>query len=156
MSEWRSVRLSVLLHAIDNDHRFLLLRQTPGGKDLTFRAIKDFPYWRNREHLMIPIGGLRKCLILAFCYENRLEIVNDCSMPLHRALGYRTKQSMSRSGYGEIYTFGDAPSRYKGLTDFQGTDLERGLNECTPSIAHRGDLDYWFYGVVGLRSERNA
>ena len=129
MSEWRQIKLSVLLHAIDNNHRFILLRQTPGGKDLTFRAVEDFPYWRNREHLMIPIAELRKCLILTFCYENHLNLVNDCSMLLHRALDYRTKQSMSRGGHGEMYTFGDVPSRYKCLTDFQGTDLEGGSNE---------------------------
>ena len=122
------MRLSVLLQVIDNNRRFLLLHGA-GGKDLTFRAVENFAYWRTAEHLMIPIGGLRKCLILVCCYENRLNLVNECSTPLYRALGYRTKQSMSTSGYGEICTCGDMPRRYKNLADFQGTALEGGSNE---------------------------
>ena len=35
MSEWRQIKLSVLLNAIDNDHRFLLF----GGEYRTFRTV---------------------------------------------------------------------------------------------------------------------
>ena len=98
MSEWRQIKLSVLLHAIDNDHRFLLL-DSPFGS-LTFRTVEDFPHYHSYKHSIERIGGLRKCLILAFCYEHRLEIDNDTSMPLHFPLGYRTKQALIRSGYG--------------------------------------------------------
>ena len=74
MSAWRQIKLSVLLHAIDNDHSILLLH-APSGEYPTFRAIEDIPhslFWGKREHLIIPIAGLRKCSILAFCYEHRL------------------------------------------------------------------------------------
>ena len=102
MSEWRQIKLSVLLHAIDNDHSILLLH-APSGEYPTFRAIEDIPhslFWGKREHLIIPIAGLRKSLVLASCYENKFDLVNDTPEPLHRALGYRTKQALIRSGYG--------------------------------------------------------
>ena len=114
MSEWRQIKLSVLLHAINNDHRFLLL----DGEALTFHAVKDFPEYHSYKHCIKRIGGLRKCLILPFCYEHRLEIDNDTSMPLYRALGYRTKQSMIRRGYGEFYTA--TYHCYKRPDEFQG------------------------------------
>ena len=97
MSEWRQIKLSVLLHAIDNDHRFLLL-DSPSGS-LTFRTVEDVPYYHSYKHSIKRIGGLRKCLNLPFCYEHRLEIDNDTSIPLHRALGYRAKQAMIPAGY---------------------------------------------------------
>ena len=119
MSEWRQIKLSVLLHAIDNDHSILLLH-APSGEYPTFRAIEDIPhslFWGKREHFIIPIAGLRKSLVLAFCYENKFDLVNDTPEPLHRALGYRTEQSMSRSGYGEFYK---ENYHYKSPDDFQG------------------------------------
>ena len=78
---------------------------------------------------MIQIGSLRMRLVMAFCYENRLELVNDCSMLLHRDLDYSAKQSMTKGGYGEMYTLNDSPSQYKCPTDFHRTHTEGGSND---------------------------
>lgn len=74
------IKLSVLIHAIENNHRFLLF--THWG-DLTFRNREDFPHER---HYDLRIDGLKKRQILDFCCEHNLEFDNDLSMPL-RSLG---------------------------------------------------------------------
>lgn len=122
MSEWREIKLSVLLHAIDNDHRYYLT----SIPDETFRTDEDIPaVYRNRPDLTIPIGGLRKCLILTFCFENKHNLINDTSTPLWRALGYRTKRAMSKCAYGFIH-LENAPSPFKRISEFRdygGTPL---------------------------------
>lgn len=129
MSEWRHIKLSVLLHAIDNDHCYLLSIPYcfPNLNAHTFRTLEEFPArWRDRPDLTIPIGGLRRCLILTFCYENHLNLVNDTTLPLWRALGYRTRRAMSKCAYGEIH-IENAPSPFKRISEFRnygGTPLQ--------------------------------
>ena len=136
MSEWRQIELSALLHAIDNDHRYLLSipDSFPNLNAHTFRTIEEFPArWRDRPDLTIPIGGLRRCLILTFCYENHLNLVNDSSMPLWRALGYRTKRAMSRCAYGEIH-IDDMPSPHKHISAFRIPDRPERQSFCKHSM----------------------
>lgn len=63
MSEWRQLKLSVLLHAIDNNHRFILLQYVTGDKDQTFDRRRLQPTLEIRLsafHCFTPFrGGLQ-------------------------------------------------------------------------------------------------